>query len=99
MLLLDLVVLVLKVELEEFEDGVVELWKKKEKMEESWDLYELAEEVVVAVEENMLVKKGEEVFGEGQKARKTVKATKVKEKAYAKVSVFLVLKMGRERKK
>lgn len=38
MLLLDLVVLVLKVELEEFEDGVVELWKKKEKMEESWDL-------------------------------------------------------------
>lgn len=34
-----------------------------------------------AVEENMLVKKGEEVLGEGQKARKTVKATKAKVKA------------------
>lgn len=39
------------------------------------------EEVEEAVEENMLVKKGEEVLGEGQKARKTVKATKAKVKA------------------
>lgn len=86
MLLLDLELVVLLRVLggkegdEEFDDEVV-LWKKKEKMEESWDLYELAEEVVVAVEVNMSVNQGEEVFGEGQKARKTVKATKVKTKA------------------
>lgn len=38
-------------------------------------------EVVDEVGENMLVNQGEEEFGEGQKARKTVKATKESMKA------------------
>lgn len=43
--------------------------------------------------ENMLVNQGEEAFGEGEKAKKTVKATKASMKAYAAATVFLVLRM------
>lgn len=40
----------------------------------------------------MLVNQGEEAFGEGEKAKKTVKATKAIMRAYAKATVFLVLR-------
>lgn len=49
--------------------------------------------VGVVVEENMFVNQGEEAFGEGEKAKITVKPTKTRVKAYAKATVFLVLRM------
>ena len=45
------------------------------------------------VGENMLVNQGEEAFEEGEKAKKTVKATKASMKEYAAATVFLVLRM------
>lgn len=48
---------------------------------------------MVDVGENMLVNQGEEAFEEGEKAKKTVKATKASMKEYAAATVFLVLRM------
>ena len=41
----------------------------------------------------MLVNQGEDAFGEGEKAKNTVKATNTSMKAYAKATVLLVLRM------
>lgn len=72
------------------------LGKKKEKIEGNWDLLEEVEAESTlpgGLALNMLVNQGAAEFGEGLKAKKTVKPTKANMNPYRKATVLRVLTM------